>query len=305
MRLRARTIESIGFMIESVSDNKDFLGTVQRVTEKLFKCLDQQFSQDDPQELAVKDTLAKTAFYLKEDFHAVAPQFLAVLVKDASVEIKLNQEYGDLPSTAGADQKAFNFKVRGMEGGMRITMNTSELENKIAAFHHILKVAEAMGTSFQPYVATVLPVLKNHMNFTSKTLKKLCLKTFQHLLIAEGEGNNTALFHSFYELFILHILGANNKNDLKAVKVLFKELFHCMKVISENESASNQQLFASPDKMVAFGQVMRKCLDKVAVMKIEQMTLVAEKHESKQIDEQDLDKVYEDLNKLTGVSVYI
>jgi len=26
---------------------------------------------------------------LKEDFHAVAPQFLAVLVKDASVEIKL------------------------------------------------------------------------------------------------------------------------------------------------------------------------------------------------------------------------
>jgi hypothetical protein len=46
-----------------------------------------------------------------------------------------------------------------METGMRISMNTSELENKIAAFHHILKVAEAMGTSFKPYVSTVLPVL--------------------------------------------------------------------------------------------------------------------------------------------------
>ena len=57
-------------------------------------------------------------------------------------------------------------------------MNTGELENKIAAFHHILKVAEAMGTSFQPYVATVLPVLQTHMNFTSKALKKLALKTF-------------------------------------------------------------------------------------------------------------------------------
>jgi hypothetical protein len=65
-----------------------------------------------------------------------------------------------------------------METGMRISMNTSELENKIAAFHHILKVAEAMGTSFKPYIQTVLPVLKQHMNFTSKTLKKLCLKTF-------------------------------------------------------------------------------------------------------------------------------
>lgn len=94
MRLRARTIESMGFMIGSVSENKDFMGTVQRVTEKLFKILNQGFSQDDPQELAVKDTLAKTAYYLQEDFHAVAPQFIAILVKDASVEIKLTQEYG-------------------------------------------------------------------------------------------------------------------------------------------------------------------------------------------------------------------
>ena len=123
---------------------------------------------------------------------------------------------------------------------MRISMNTGELENKIAAFHHILTVASAMGTSFQPYVATVLPVLQKHMDFTSKTLKKLCLKTFQHLLVAEGEGKNTALFQQFYNLFIVHILGANNKNDLKAVKVLFKELFHCMKVISENEETANK-----------------------------------------------------------------
>jgi hypothetical protein len=85
---------------------------------------------------------------------------LAILVKDASVEIKLTQEYSDLPSAAKNDQKSFNFKVRGMETGMRISMNTSELENKIAAFHHILKVAEAMGTSFKPYTQTVLPVLK-------------------------------------------------------------------------------------------------------------------------------------------------
>jgi hypothetical protein len=73
MRLRARTIESMGFMIESICEKKEFIGTVQRVTEELFKLLQQDFGQDDPQELAVKDTLGKTAFYLKEDFHAVAP----------------------------------------------------------------------------------------------------------------------------------------------------------------------------------------------------------------------------------------
>jgi hypothetical protein len=64
-----------------------------------------------------------------------------------------------MPSIAKTDQKSFDFKVRGMESGMRVSMNTHELENKIAAFHHILKVAEAMGTSFKPYVSTVLPVL--------------------------------------------------------------------------------------------------------------------------------------------------
>ena len=80
------------------------------------------------------------------------------------------------------------------------------------------------------------------------------------MLIAEGEQNNLALFHKFYDHFVLHILGANGKNDLKGVKVLFKELFHCMKVISENESEANRQIFVSPDKMAQFGQVMNKCL---------------------------------------------
>lgn len=49
----------------------------------------------------------------------------------------------------------------------------------------------------------------------------------------------------------MNILGANAKGDIKGVKVLFKELFHCMRVISENEE--NTQIFESPDKMVQFG----------------------------------------------------
>jgi hypothetical protein len=125
------------------------------------------------------------------------------------------------------------------------------------------------------------------------------------LLVAEGEANNTALFQQFYELFILHILGANGKNDLKGVKVLFKELFHCMKVISENQDEANRQIFVSQDKMTAFGQVMRKCLEKVSALKAEKMEEIGLKHKQNEIDEEDLDKIYEDLNKLTGVSVYI
>jgi len=68
MNLRARTIESIGFMVSAVSENRDFLPAVKSITEKLFVLLNQEFAHDDPQEVAVKEALSKVAFYLKEDF---------------------------------------------------------------------------------------------------------------------------------------------------------------------------------------------------------------------------------------------
>jgi hypothetical protein len=253
--------------------------------------------------LAVKNTLAQTAYYLKEDFHVIAPKFIAILVKDASVEIKLTEEYGELPSMAGQDQKSFNFKIRGMENGLRVSVNTSELENKIAAFHHILKVSAAMGTSFEPYIATVLPVLLAHMNFTSRTLRKLCLKTFQHLLVAKGDSLNLSLYRQLYEHFVMNILGATGKGDLKAVKTLFKELFHCMRVISENEDP--KQLFESPEKMAQFGEIMKKTLEKVSLQKAEQMAIITEKHKSAQIDEEDLEAVQVELDKITNTAIYI
>jgi hypothetical protein len=303
MRLRARTIESMGVMIASVADNRSFLQTVQRVTEKLFAAVNQEFSQEDPQQLAIKNTLAQTAYYLKEDFHVVAPKFLEILIKDASVEIKLTEEYGELPSTAGQDQKSFNLKIRGMENGMRVSLNTSELENKIAAFHHILKVSAAMGSSFEPYINMVLPVLQKHMNFTSKTLRKLCLKTFQHLLVAKGDPANVALFRQMYDHFVMNILGANAKGDLKAVKTLFKELFHCMRVISENEEST--QIFENGQKLTQFCEIMKKCLDRVSLAKAEQMAIITEKHQSAHIDEEDLDAVQDELDKITNTAIYI
>jgi len=78
-----------------------------------------------------------------------------------------------------------------------------------------------------------------------------------------------------------------------------------MKVISENEQEANRQIFVSPDKMAAFGQVMKKCLEKVSTLKAEKLEEIGLKHKQNEIDEEDLDLIYEDLNKLTGVSIYI
>jgi len=177
---------------------------------------------------------------LKEDFNAVAPKFLEILLKDASVEVKVNFEDGALPLGTGQEKNTFDFKIRGMENPGRISLNTSELEQKISAFQHILKVASAMGTSFEPYVTKVLPILQSHMNYTSRTLRKFALKTFQYLIKAQGEPNNLTLFSSIYDLFALGILKANKDQDTKQIKLLFEELFHCMKAISENEQPENR-----------------------------------------------------------------
>jgi hypothetical protein len=85
-----------------------------------------------------------------------------------------------------------------MESSTRVSLNTSALGNKIAAFQHILKLSEAMGAGFVPYIPAILPVIKSHVNHFSKAIRKAALKTFQYLLIATGEPNNLALFKEFY-----------------------------------------------------------------------------------------------------------
>jgi len=65
-----------------------------------------------------------------------------------------------------------------------------------------------------------------------------------------------------------------------------------MKVISENEQEANRQIFVSPDKMAAFGQVMKKCLEKVSTLKAEKLEEIGLKHKQNEIDEEDLDLIY-------------
>jgi hypothetical protein len=99
MQLRARSIESMGILIASIADQNQFVDSVKQVTETLFTLLvNTQFTEDDPQQLALKDTLAKVAYYLKDDFQVIAPKYLDILIKDASAEIKVNYNDNVLPT---------------------------------------------------------------------------------------------------------------------------------------------------------------------------------------------------------------
>lgn len=97
------------------------------------------------------------------------------------------------------------------------------------------------------------------------------------MLVAKKEKpeEQVALFRQIYETLALYIIMNNKQQNVKEVKLLFKELFHCMRVLSENEGA-HRLFFASPEKMSTFCQLMKSCLETVQIQKTAKMELVEE-----------------------------
>jgi len=118
------------------------------------------------------------------------------------------------------------------------------------------------------------------MGFTSRTLRKAALKTFQYVLVAQGEPANVGLFGGIYDHFALAILKAAKQGDAKELKLLFKELYHCMRVISENEQPEHRAIFPNEAKLGTFGAVMKGALAVVSTRKQEQAEVIREKEEN-------------------------
>jgi len=84
MTLKARTIETIGYMIEAVAEEKStFLSSVHEIATFLVSILKSgQLTIDDPQSSAIKETLCKIAYFLKEDFGVYMGAVLPGLLED-------------------------------------------------------------------------------------------------------------------------------------------------------------------------------------------------------------------------------
>ena len=194
MTLRARTIEALGFMIEAVTEEKaTFVAGVTEITTFLVTVLNSGLTTDDPQLTAIKETLAKIAGFLKEDFQQFLPLILPTLVSDSKLDIDIKMESAELPKNT--ENAGFTFKLKGLEGNQRLTMNTSALESKVAAFKLIHLISENMGTSFAPFAETVLPiVLENTTYKFSGAVRKYSMKTLVNTLTAIGLPHSVTLF---------------------------------------------------------------------------------------------------------------
>lgn len=173
--LRAKTIETMGFMIEAVTDEREtFNANVIMITTNLINLLKSGLSNDDPQTTTIKETLSKIAFFLKEDFHQFMDSLMSTVFEDAKADIDIKMENAAIPSN---DKNAgVTFKLKGLEGEQRISMNTSALENKNSAFKLISMISESMGKAFTPYAEVVLNLVVEYMTYPySKVIRKYCM----------------------------------------------------------------------------------------------------------------------------------
>src|SRR5436305_1277473 len=85
--LRAKAIETIGYLVEAVSEEKETFGaTVMETTNYLVNLLNSGLGNDDPQSLSIKESLTKIACFLKEDFSQYMPNMLTNLVNDSKLD---------------------------------------------------------------------------------------------------------------------------------------------------------------------------------------------------------------------------
>ena len=201
--LRAKAISTIGSIITSVAESEDktpFKANVLEISQHLTTTLQSRLADDDPQDEAIKDTLAQCAGFLGTEFTQFMPLLLNQLVADAQLDVDFKMESADMPSTT--DNLEMKVKIKGL-GEQKVSMNTDALVRKTGAFAVIKKIAENMCRAFQPFVEPLLPIVTSHMAYEhSKGIRKLAMRTFEYMLNAVGEPQNTQLFQQSFPMYV-------------------------------------------------------------------------------------------------------
>ena len=306
MQLRARTIETIGYMIEAVAEEKAaFKSSVDQIASSLIALLGQvAHSTDDPQVLAIKETLSKISLFLKEDFHPYMQAILPTLISDTKLEIDIKLTSAD--DIEGQDSKSagVTLKLKGFEGDQKISMNTSALEAKVMAFKLINSISEHLGTSQTGFSEVVLPVMLQHLTYNfSKAIRKYAMKTCVNIVHVVGPQYNVSLFQAILQPFVEIIKSGIENQDLKNLKMTLKHLWLMIKTLNEDEKQTKNYL--NEQQLGMLGPLLNKVLNIVSKAKTETTKSLQVSKKNFDMDEEDLDRVKEELAKICGASTYV
>ena len=300
-KLRAKAITTIGSIITSISDSEDkepFKANVLEITQHLATTIQGRLSDDDPQDEAIKDTLAQCAGFLGTDFTQFMPMLLDQLVADAQLDVDFKMESADMPSTT--DNLEMKVKIKGL-GEQKVSMNTDALIRKTGAFAVLKKVSENMGRAFAPFVEPLLPIVSAHMNYEhSKGIRKLALKTFRHMLVAVGEPQNTQLFQQSFPMYVEQLQKAISRHDDKTTRIVMKSLAQNLKALGHCNSDLGSIL--NDEQIAVLGPILKDTLDLVAALKAAHRQVIQKTKATYDIDEEDVEKIKEEMAEVGRVA---
>lgn len=242
--------------------------------------------------------MAKIAYFLKEDFQAYFPYLLPGILTDMQQEIDIK-----LTSAAEASEGAgVTMKIKGFEGEQRISMNTSALEGKIAAFKLVSTIGENLSAAFLPYCEALIPVVLPGIAYQySKAIRKFAMKTCVSALKAAGANGPAVLQQALLPAFLRQVAAGVENQDLKGLKTLLKHLWLMFKALNEAEEKNylNEQHFA------VMGPLLGKVLSIVKEAKAATMKSIQGGKKNFDLDEEDLERVKEELAKVCGAATYV
>ena len=184
-------------------------------------------------------------------------------------------------------------------------MNTSAFQAKLTAFKIINQISENLEKSFAPYCEAVLPIMLENFAFKfSEALRKQALKTCVNILHAVSEPINVNVFQvALYPALITQIQKSYEIKDLKALKTLIKHFWLMVKTLNEDNKTHKNYL--SEPQFQQIGPLFGNILSLVQKTKTESAKILNGGKKNFVLDEEDMEKIKEELGKITRSSTYI
>lgn len=180
-------------------------------------------------------------------------------------------------------------------------MNTTALENKIAAIEIIGAVAQSLGSHFADYVEPVANLIVSdliHDKYSSSVRKnstKLCVALID---CCPSHDSMLKLLKMLSPHIAIEINAKLQKEDFRSVKWLVKELQRCFNAVSVTKTPFLTELESS--------QLLDLCVTVLNTFQLDKQTRLDQfETQKKKLDEEDIEAFEEQLAKADRVWSYV
>jgi hypothetical protein len=294
----------MGNILESVKDNTELCrADALEITTVLVAQL-ATIEDTDPQLQAIQNAISMLAASLKQDFKPFLPQLMESLMKDSKRDLDfkiVDAVEEELENAEEGEVQKIKLSIKGVEGAKTIQMNTTALENKIAAIEIIGAVAQALGSNFADYIEPVASLIASdliHDKYSSSVRKnstKICVVLID---CCPSHDHMIKLLKTLSPHIAMEINAKLQKEDFRSVKWLMKELQRCFNAVAVTKTA-----FLTD---VETNQLLDLCVSVLNTFALDKQTRLDQfETQKKKLDEEDIEAFEEQLQKSDRVWTYV